>query len=71
MGQASAQRQETAMKKEAKQRKAKAGEIRHEEAAEQLREALESQRAREALASTRDRMVDIGRGHQQAGRQRS
>jgi len=37
--------------------------------AEQLREARESTQARNAEASTRDRMVDIGRGNQQAGRQ--
>lgn len=39
--------------------------------AEQLREARESAQARNAEASTRDRMVDIGRGGQQAGRQRA
>jgi hypothetical protein len=39
--------------------------------AEQLREARESAQARNAEASTRDRMVDIGRGNQQAGRQRA
>jgi hypothetical protein len=39
-------------------------------AAEQLREARESAQARNAEASTRDRMVEIGRGNQQAGRQR-
>jgi len=38
-------------------------------AAEQLREARESTRAKNAEASTRDRMVEIGRGNQQAGRQ--
>jgi hypothetical protein len=38
---------------------------------EQLREARESSQARNAEASSRDRMVDIGRGNQQAGRQRS
>ena len=37
--------------------------------AEQVREARESAQARNAEASTRDRMVDIGRGNQQAGRQ--
>ncbi len=39
--------------------------------AEQVREARESEQARNAEASTRDRMVDIGRGNQQAGRQRA
>src|SRR5262245_25980447 len=39
-------------------------------AAEQLREARESAQAKNAEASTRDRMVEIGRGNQQAGRQR-
>jgi hypothetical protein len=41
----------------------------HEVAAEQAREAEESARAHAAEASNRDRMVDIGRGNQQAGRQ--
>ena len=41
----------------------------HETAAEQIREAKESEEARGAKASNRDRMVDIGRGNQQAGRQ--
>jgi hypothetical protein len=40
-------------------------------AAEQLREARESKQAKNAEASTRDRMVDIGRGNQQAGRQKA
>jgi hypothetical protein len=39
--------------------------------AEQVREARESAQARNAEASTRDRMVEIGRGSQQAGRQRA
>ncbi len=39
--------------------------------AEQVREAGESEQAKNALASGRDRMVDIGRGNQQAGRQGS
>lgn len=43
----------------------------HGLAAEQLREARESSQAKNAEASSRDRMVDIGRGNQQAGRQRS
>jgi hypothetical protein len=43
----------------------------HGLAAEQLREARESTAAKNAEASARDRMVDIGRGNQQAGRQRS
>jgi hypothetical protein len=37
--------------------------------AEQLREARESAQAKNAEGSIRDRMVDIGRGNQQAGRQ--
>lgn len=41
----------------------------HETTAEQAREAAESTKAREAEASIRDRMVDIGRGNKQAGRQ--
>ena len=40
-------------------------------AAEQVREARESSQAKNAEASVRDRMVDIGRGNQQAGRQRA
>ena len=40
-------------------------------AAEQLREARESAQAKNAEGSIRDRMVDIGRGNQQAGRQRA
>jgi hypothetical protein len=53
--------------------KAKKGKIKKkgEKASEQLREARESVQARNAEASSRDRMVDIGRGNQQAGRQRS
>ncbi len=39
--------------------------------AEQVREARESSEAKNAEGSTRDRMVDIGRGNQQAGRQRA
>ena len=39
--------------------------------AEQSREASESEDAKNASASGRDRMVDIGRGNQQAGRQGS
>lgn len=41
----------------------------HETDAEQSREAKESAEAKDAEASNRDRMVDIGRGNQQAGRQ--
>jgi len=41
----------------------------HELTAEQTREAKEAEEARNAEASIRDRMVDIGRGNQQAGRQ--
>ena len=40
-------------------------------AAEQAREADEGRQARGAGPSNRDRMVDIGRGNQQAGRQGS
>jgi hypothetical protein len=40
-------------------------------AAEQVREARVSSQAKNAEASARDRMVDIGRGNQQAGRQRA
>jgi hypothetical protein len=40
-------------------------------AAEQLREARETSQAKNAEGSIRDRMVDIGRGNQQAGRQRA
>jgi hypothetical protein len=39
--------------------------------AEQTREAAESRKARGTQASNRERMVDIGRGNQQAGRQGS
>ncbi len=39
--------------------------------AEQVREARESAEAHNAEASIRDRMVNIGRGNQQAGRQRA
>ena len=39
--------------------------------AEQVREARESSQAKNAEGSIRDRMVDIGRGNQQAGRQRA
>ncbi len=41
----------------------------HETAAEQAREEAESRQAHDAEASIRDKMVDIGRGNQQAGRQ--
>lgn len=37
---------------------------------EQAREAHEAETARNSVASSRERMVDIGRGNQQAGRQR-
>jgi hypothetical protein len=37
--------------------------------AEQVREASETGEAKNAEGSIRDRMVDIGRGNQQAGRQ--
>jgi hypothetical protein len=38
--------------------------------AEQAREAQEAEVARDAEANIRGRMVDIGRGNQQAGRQK-
>ena len=41
----------------------------HDVAAEQAREAHEAETARGAVASNRERMVEIGRGNQQAGRQ--
>ena len=41
----------------------------HETTTEQIREAKESAEAANAEASTRDHMIDIGRGNQQAGRQ--
>ncbi len=41
----------------------------HAVAAERTREAHEAEMARNAVASNRERMVDIGRGNQQAGRQ--
>ncbi len=37
--------------------------------AEQQRESRENKDARDATASNRERMVEIGRGNQQAGRQ--
>jgi hypothetical protein len=40
-------------------------------AGEQVREAEENNQATNAEGSIRDRMVDIGRGNQQAGRQRA
>jgi hypothetical protein len=40
-------------------------------AGEQVREAQENDQATNAEGSIRDRMVDIGRGNQQAGRQRA
>lgn len=41
----------------------------HDLEAEQAREAQEAEKARNNEASIRDRMVDIGRGNQQSGRQ--
>jgi hypothetical protein len=41
----------------------------HATAAEQVRESHEATEAHNAEASIRDRMTDIGRGNQQAGRQ--
>lgn len=43
----------------------------HDVTAEQARESAESDKAHNAEASNRDRMVDIGRGNKQAGRQGS
>ena len=40
-----------------------------DQAAEQIREGRENNQAKNAQGSIRDRMVDIGRGNQQAGRQ--
>jgi hypothetical protein len=45
--------------------------VTHDVAAEQLRAAKERARARQVVSSDRDRMVDFGRGNQQAGRGRS
>jgi hypothetical protein len=47
------------------------GSATHEHAAEQVREARESARAKNNEASVRGHMVDIGRGNQQAGRQKA
>jgi hypothetical protein len=60
-------------KGKSKGKKAKAGkpEGTHDLAAEQLREARESAKAKNAEASIRGHMVDIGRGNQQAGRQKA
>jgi hypothetical protein len=41
------------------------------ERAEQAREAHEREAAKNATGSARDRMVEVGRGNQQAGRQSS
>ena len=41
----------------------------HSTAAEQSREAQEARDAEEAGGATRDKMIQIGRGNQQAGRQ--
>ncbi len=41
----------------------------HATAAEQSREAQEAREATDAEGSIREKMVDIGRGNQQAGRQ--
>ena len=43
----------------------------HEQTVEQVREARESTRAKNNEASIRGHMVDIGRGNQQAGRQKA
>src|SRR5947209_19778296 len=60
-------------KSKAKSKKAKAdkAEGTHDLAAEQLREARESAKAKNAGASARGHTVDIGRGNQQAGRQKA
>ena len=52
-------------------KKAKTGKAGQEQSAEQIREARESARAKNAEASPRGHMVDIGRGNQQAGRQKA
>jgi hypothetical protein len=64
---------QTGGKRKAKSKKATAGKAKsgHEQAAEQLREARESNRAKNADASNRGHVVDIGRGNQQAGRQKA
>jgi hypothetical protein len=58
-------------KKRSKKALAGKGAPPHEQAAEQIREARESARAKNAEASIRGHMVDIGRGNQQAGRQKA
>jgi hypothetical protein len=60
-------------KAKGKSKKAKTGKAEgpHDLAAEQLREARESAKAKNAGASMRGHMVDIGRGNQQAGRQKA
>ena len=60
-------------KAKSKSKKATVGKAKSsaEENAEQLREARESAKAKNAEASIRDHMVDIGRGNQQAGRQKA
>jgi hypothetical protein len=63
-----------AMPKESKadgKKRGKGGTTLETVAEQQAREARESQEARNAEASNRDRMTDIGRGNQQAGRQGS
>jgi hypothetical protein len=60
-------------KAQPKSKKAKTGKpaAGHEQSAEQVREARESAQAKNAEASIRGHMVDIGRGNQQAGRQKA
>jgi hypothetical protein len=53
-----------------KSSKGKAGAT-HELVAEQVRESRDSARAKNNEASIRGHMVDIGRGNQQAGRQKA
>lgn len=52
-------------------KKGGASEPSHDVVAEQAREREESRKADSAQASNRDRMVEIGRGNKQAGRQKS
>jgi hypothetical protein len=73
MGEIGRHKLSDAIPKEPKPRRKKAVKpaTRHNVVAEQVREARESAKAKDSEASTRDRMVDIGRGNQQSGRQGS
>jgi hypothetical protein len=64
--------EETAMSRssESKKRPEATPRTTAEVAGEQAREAAEAAKARDAEASNRDRMVDIGRAHRNAGRQK-